>query len=309
MAGARRRLAAALAALWWASAGAADSGLLTACAGQAPAGARGIAALEAACPGVQAALQEQGLAAHLPSGWQESLDAESLGALARLHQRYQDQPQRQPDPTVLPGILQQLASEQAEPRRTLWQMAMDWLRTWLGQQEGGKGSWLDDLLERLGQSRDLIRVVTYVLLAIVLVAVIALVVHELRAHGVLSRRRTPVGHGDAAQDIDRKARDPRLQDLDAAALHEQPALLLRLLVAQLMARGALQAERSLTHRELVEQARLPDADSRARFARVSRTAERARYAAGTLDPAQAREVIADGRALLLQWQGTTSPPA
>ena len=186
---------------------------------------------------------------------------------------------------------------------------MDWLRSWLGQQDGRTGSWLEDLLERLGQSRDLIMVVTYILLAIVLAAVIALVVHELRAHGVLSRRRTPIGQGEAAPGFDNRARGPRLQDLDAASLYEQPALLLRLLVAQLMARGALQTERSLTHRELVDRALLPDADSRERFAQVSRTAERARYAAGTLDPAQARAVIADGRSLLLQWQGTASPPA
>lgn len=100
---------------------------------------------------------------------------------------------------------------------------------------------------------------------------------------------------------------PAVADLDSAQLREQPSILLRLLVQRLMINGQLQAERNLTHHELVARSRFADPESHARFARVARLAERMLYGAGDADPAQASAVIMDGRNLLLQMPESRSP--
>src|SRR5690606_1224992 len=154
--------------------------------------------------------------------------------------------------------------------------------------------------ERLGQSRDLITVLTYVLLAVAVIGALAFIFNELRVAGVLSRRMQPASRGLAGTRGKDATTAPA--DLDAAALADQPAILLRLLVAHLPARGILTTERSLTHRELVARVALPDAESRTRFARVSQLAERVLYGHGAMDDGQVRDVVNDGRRLLQQLQ-------
>lgn len=302
----RRWLPAALAGLWCAVAGAASPDPLADCAARAPPDARGIVALETACADLEAALQASGATDQLPANWREGLDAVGLDDLVTLRARYRGDPPASPaDPAALPAILDQLASEQDAPRKSWWDVAKDWLRAWLGQPGQRSDSWLRDLLDRLSQSRDLIHVITYVLLAVVVAAAVAFIVNELRIAGVLSRRHAPRPRQGQTPDTAMPPRPLSLGDLDTAAWIDQPSILLRLLVAQLMARGALVTERSLTHRELIDRAVLPDADSRERFTRVARVAERAVYAQGTVDAEQARAAVADGRSLLQQWQ---APP-
>src|SRR5690606_6953399 len=125
MSASRRVLIAAGA--WLLCAGAAAQDVLEACAAQASAGTRGIVALEAACPGIEAALRESSLAANLPATWRESLDASALHDLIALEQRYLHPPPPAPDRAGLHAILEQLASEQIEPRRSWWDAVKDWL--------------------------------------------------------------------------------------------------------------------------------------------------------------------------------------
>lgn len=294
---------------WLLCAGAAAQDMLDACAAQAPAGTRGIVALEAACPGIEAALSASSLSANLPVAWRESLDASALRDLVALEQRYLQPPSPAPDRTDLRAILDQLASEQIEPRRSWWDAVKDWLRSWFATRDPVSGSWLDDLLERLGQSRHLVQVFTYVLLAIVVVAALAFIVNELRLAGVLTRRSRPRESTGFIAPATAPGATEDLDDLDAAPAMDQPAILLRLLVARLMARDLLRAERSLTHHELVTRVTLPDAGSQQRFAGVARLAERILYGRGTPDSAQAQQVVTEGRRLLLQLQasGKASP--
>lgn len=262
-----------------------------------------MAALEAACPGLEAALRDAGVAANLPDGWRESLRPDALRDIATLEQRYLQPASQAPDGGGLQAILEQLASEQIKPPQSWWDMAMAWLRSWFSTPEEGSGSWLDALLERLGQWRDLITVMTYVLLAVAVIGALAFIFNELRVAGVLSRRMPPASRGLAEAPWEDATAGPG--DLDAAALADQPAILLRQLVAQLAARGILTTERSLTHRELVARARLPDTESQTRFARVSQLAERVLYGHGTMDDGQVRDVLIDGRHLLQQLQAAT----
>ena len=240
------------------------------------------------------------MSANLPDGWHETLRPDALRDIATLEQRYLQRPSQAPDGAGLDAILEQLTSEQIKPQQSWWDMAMAWLRSWFSTPAEGSGSWLDELLERLGQSRDLITLMTYVLLAVAVIGALAFIFNELRVAGVLSRRMPPASRRLADAPGEDATTGPG--DFDTAALADQPAILLRLLVAQLAARGILTTERSLTHRELVARAALPDAQSQTRFARVSQLAERVLYGHGAMDDGQVRDVVIDGRNLLQQLQ-------
>lgn len=299
-----RRLAFATGA-WLVCGGAGATALETmdACAAQAPTEARGIVALEAQCPGLDAALDELGLVAVLPEGWRDQLHRGQLDDLRGLVHRYLDTPaQVAPDAGAIRAVLDQLAREQVQTPRS-WRAAfMEWLRSWFANRDAGSSGWLDRLLERLALSIDVVKALTYGLLALVVVAAVVLVVRELRAAGLLSRRGGFAPRSDAAAMPGTGASAPDIVDLDAVALRDQPAVLLRLLVARLLANGQLRVERSLTHRELVTHSAFADAESRTRFLRVAQLAERALYGYADAGPTQASDVIADGRRLLLQLQ-------
>src|SRR5690606_16010334 len=119
--------------------------------------------------------------------------------------------------------------------KSWWDAAKQWLRSWFERPGSASTSWFDRLAERLSQSVDLIRLLTYVLLAIVVVAAVAFVVNELRIAGVLSQRRQQRRPGNVVAAARTAAPEASADDLDAAALTDQPAILLRLLVARLVA--------------------------------------------------------------------------
>jgi len=276
---------------------------LDACATQAPPRAHGIAELEAACPGLETALREQGVVKLLSEGWRDRLDRDGLRDLASLAHRYdKEPPQAAPDPAPVAAILQQLASEQAQPTRSWWDAVRQWLLAHLGRQDAGSDSWLSRLLERITPSQHVLKIIINVLLVLVVAAALAVLGNELRVAGGLARGRrrgmAAAGAGAAPPD----AATPLTADLDGLAPRDQPAMLLRLLVVRLLASGQLRAERSLTHRELLAQSRFDDADNRTVFARVTQLAERMLYGAGDAGTAQAAAVIADGRRLLAQLQ-------
>jgi hypothetical protein len=289
-----RRLVVAIGAwLLCCSAGAAALELVDSCAGSATEDARGVVALESQCPGLEAALREMGVVESLPEGWRDALDRRALGDLASLTHRYRDLPaQAAPDP----------GKEQVKPARSWWDAVKQWLRSQLGQPDDASTPWLKRLLDRIGESAGLIRTITYVLLVLVVIAAVAFVVNELRVAGVLSRRRGSARAGEVTAALPGVAVAPDIADLDAAALRDQPGILMRLLVARLLINGQLQAERNLTHRELVKHSAFADPENRLRFARVTQLAERVLYGAGEADAAQSRAAIADGRGLLLQLQ-------
>jgi hypothetical protein len=299
----RRLLVAWGAWLLCSGASAAALDVVVACASQAAADTRGIVALETVCPGLEAALREMGVVANLPRGWRESLDRDALHDLGALARRYLDMPARtRLDQGGLRAILDELAHEQVDPRKSWWDAAKDWLRSWFVNREDSAAPWLERLLDRLAQSADLFKAIAYVLLCIVVVAAVVFVINELRIAGVLSRRKRGAIAIDGAAASRSDAVAQSLADLDTASLSDQPAILLRLLVARMLASGALPAARNLTHQELVTSATFADMNHRVPFARVSQLAERVLYGSGTTDADDARAVVADGRSLLLHLQ-------
>ncbi len=278
-------------------AGALDT--LDGCAAQAAEKTRGAVALEAQCPGLESALRELGLVGALPDRWRDNLDRGALGDLAHLARRYQNESTGvAPDTGALRAVLEQLEHERVKPQRSWWNAFTDWLRSWFASRDANSTSWFERLLDGLAASADVMMVITYIVLGIVVAITVVFIIRELRLAGLLPRRGA---RGNAAVAL-RVEAEPESRDLDVAAPRDQPALLLRLLVARLRANGQLPQERSLTHRELVTRSAFADGDSRSRFERVTRLAERMLYGTGETDPELAAAVIGDGRKLLLQLE-------
>lgn len=285
------------------AAGATALDTLDGCATRASPGARGLAALEAQCPGLESALRELGYAGALPEGWRDTLSRRAVGDLADLAHRYQGSAARPaPEVGALRAVLDQLASEQKQPGRSWWDAVREWLRSWLARQDGGSVPWLDRLLKRLAPSVTVIQIFTYVLLALTVVAAVWFILNELRVAGLLSRRGREGAPRPAAATAPNAPVPAAVADLDTVALRDQPAVLLRLLVGRLLANGQLGSDRTLTHRELVTRSAFADPQNREQFARVAQLAERVLYGGAAADSAQAGAVIADGRRLLLQLQ-------
>ncbi len=283
---------------------------LDGCAAQAPTQAKGIEALQAACPGLESALRELGFVAMLPDDWRSTLTRHGLADLDELAHHYAATPARtRPDPGAMHGVLDQLAQEQVHPPRSWWSAFTDWLRGWLGSHDADSSSWFNRLLNHISASASLIKAVTYVLLFVTVAAALAFIFNELGIAGVLSPRARADGQSGTAALPRREPGAQGAVNLDDVAPRDRPRLLLRLLVARLLANGQLRADRSLTHRELVRDSAFDDAESRARFARVTELAEQVLYGSGEAASPQAGAVIADGRDLLRQLQPREAGPA
>jgi hypothetical protein len=284
---------------------AAPADVLRDCAARVSSSARGLEELERQCPELTAALNDLGYTQTLGDAWQRKLTTTGLITLASLTDRYEAADKNAaPDSQDLRAIVDGLARKHAQDR-SRWDLFKDWLRSLLGNDAGHSLSWLDRWVEKLGMAANFM---TYVIGGLLLAAVIAgvvFVVRELRAAGVLSGRRPSASRTTGAASADDELRGEPI--LDTLPLPEQPALLLRLLVNCLLRTGRVQANRHFTHRELVTRVVL-DESERQRFAKVARTAEVLMYGpqGGRADAASVRQVVQDGRELLLQLERSST---
>jgi len=255
---------------------------------------RGLSQFDAHCPGLQAAIGELGLSVQLDPGWRARIDPDALRELLALRQRYAlAPPAAGPDVQAVPALARSLQASAAPPQ-SVWQRFKAWLRAWL---ESGNPSrtpsrwtWLDQWLAHVHPTLWAVKIIAYSTLAIVIALAAWIIGRELRAAGILSRRPTqptPDG-GPHAWQSPRTQRTLRIDELESMPVPERPAALLQLLVQALRRAGRLGVERALTHRELVDRARLEGSEQRARFERVAQLAERQIYgvpaaAAGTAD--------------------------
>jgi hypothetical protein len=246
--------------------------LIARCAAQAGASLTGISALSRACPGIRPALDQLGLTAFLPPRWQKTLTPQGLADLDALVQHYAQPPAaRGPRAATLRSIAGRLAPPRPPP--TWSQRVQAWIRHWTDSLLHPLIRWLRGLRPSLHRSGPA-AATFYGLIALLLAGVAAFLVIELRGAGLLHRRRRAAQRARAAgaslaEPIETEAGEP-----DWTLLREQPARLLRLLVAALTAAHRLERERHLTCRELETRARFDTEAERAGFARVAQLAER-----------------------------------
>lgn len=266
----------------------------------------GMPALEEKCPGLEQALVDLGLDPFLSDSQWDTVGAYGLMSLRGVLDRYSAPPPARSVPAEsLRSILDELKQPaQAERPLTWLERFKRWLRTFLGQQESEKDSWLSRWLSGHSLSETARNILVYSLLTLVVLIAVGVVVNEVRVARKGRRKRDRAGvSGASGGSADALA--ARLLDLDAAARSERPSILLHMLVVTLVKSGRLQAERSLTHRELTARARFDDSFQRESFRRVAQLAERVVYG-GDDSPAELDEVVQAGRALHLQLSGVVA---
>jgi hypothetical protein len=292
------RIAVAVAGvLAWFSLAAAPVDVLRDCAAKASPAISGIKDLGPACPDLAQALEALGLTPMFSDGWQEQINTDALRDLANLAEGYHEsRPRVSPDVAALPGILKALEREQTPLSKSWW----DGFKAWLAH-HWNVLSWLERWLARVGQSTTLFNLVSYSLVALVLMAAVAVLANELKVGGAGWRRRR--AQADAL--------DPAAAGVDSAASRpgapaDGLAELLRALVSRLIQTRRLETERSLTHRELVTRSTFDSESQLAAFAAVAGTAESILYGAYSAAPDELRKVLLGGRALLAQLSDTSS---
>ncbi|HEX2494390.1 MAG TPA: hypothetical protein VHK24_11485 [Steroidobacter sp.] len=270
--------------------------LFDGCADSAPVEAIGLEALEAACPGLQRAIAESAYAPFISDKQRAELSGEALYELKTLMERdaANTSVARAPDLAELMLVMKSLQQEQQSAAPVTWfERLKQWLRKRFVRQQDE--SWLKRWLERIEINPTLRDGIAIASIILIIGLALVFLINELRVAGVFRRdaprRLAARGDGSGAQV------SAALVDLDRTPLHERASLLFRLLVAALVRSGHLQAERSLTHRELVRRAALGDDSQRACFQSVALLAERIVYGGGA-PLGEMDSVISDGRKLL-----------
>ena len=269
------------------------------CADTASPALNGLKALEAACPGLHDALAGAGFDKTLIEGWQQKMNAHALADLSGLAQHYSRSRWHAPDTASLSKALESL-QEQAPKTSSWWQSFKTWLKNWLSQSDSALASWLNQLVQRWSAntavSVTFLKIITYCLTALVVIAAVVIVLREVKAAGVGRRARR------AARAESSNAIRPQTDELGLVpgSAADALAVLLRALVKRLLQLGRLRADRSLTHRELVIRSVFESDEQRAAFAAVAYGAESNFYGPRDRAPDPADDVKRRGEVLLAQ---------
>jgi len=235
---------------------------------------RGVEALQADCPRIDAAATDLRLDPLLPRDWKSHVSARALGDLDALAERYAvAAPQPAPNAARLRAIAQALQPP-AQPL-SWWQRLRAWLAQWL---ESRSTAWPDWLRPHWSLSAGFWTALAYVLAAILVLAAVVVVIIEVRAARVPGGRRR---RGAPRQEATGAGRSedlwPELSAIEAAAVRERAVLVLRLLVGALTRSQRLDRDRYLTCRELITAARFDSSTQREQFQGLALRAERALY--------------------------------
>lgn len=258
------------------------------------------------CPELKAGLEHSAPAAWLPEQWWgPGLSTSSLADLRdQIELELAERPRLELDTSGVAAALASIEEDRKAKALSWWDRVLEWLRERLQPPRGEEdASWFLNLMEKLGEHETALKITAYVLLGVIVLIALLIVANELREAGVFGKR-TRFGPGHHWEEGVRE-RGPGLADLDRLDLNEQPALLLRLLVAAFdEARGG--GERlghAATHRELAARVALGSAEQRTAFGMLLRCAERLRYAASMPVREEVERAVAGGRRLLASLPG------
>ena len=267
------------------------------CAESAQPGLQGIDELSSVCPDLESALVSLGLDRTLYDGWREHLAAPQLRDLAALVPHFQARKLlASPSTGSLAGVLSALNHRDGSAPKGWWDTFKQWWQNWMARSDSAVAKWLRQLSEHIDVSPKLVQGIAFVVAAAVLAMILWLVIREWR-------------NLRAARRDDSRSRSNAPLDEVAAQLvtppkptsaEERLSLLLRALVARLLETGRLQAERSLTHRELVQRSRFDDDSQSGAFAAVSRVAEGLLYGPRGAVQAEVSRAVASAESLLAQ---------
>ena len=261
----------------------------------------GYARIAARCPDLTAALAESSFAPWLPADWKRpdnQLSAAGLSELrAQLARESGRRDNRRPAPRT-ERVAAALATVAHDAAGSIgwWQRLKDWLRRILATHAQTDSGWLRRWLAGLELSSSTTQLITWTAFALVVMLAAGIVINELRIAGVLRSRGARSQERGAV--LSRSSSSATgLEEIERAALEQQPALLLELIAARLAALQRLPPARALTGRELERQARLPEESGRAPLAELVSVCERVRFSGATVSSASLAAAVRGGRGL------------
>ena len=252
--------------------------------------------LEMYCPEVHAGLDDSPLAPYLEPDWENRITASKLERLRALLAAPPAPAARALDTGSIADIVERVRTSQVEQERSLWQRFKDWVRELADQQARSEDSgWFEDWLREHWPSDRIMKVVAYGILALLVGGLGWIVWVELRAAGVLVRRRgaAQAPAGPVPEDATGKP-----QTLVGASDVEVPGILIGLLLEQLRRLGRLQDGRIMTHRELGRAVQFESAADGETFAGLLQLSEHLRYAPTAPPTSSLRTVVDAARGLL-----------
>lgn len=249
------------------------------------------------CPEVFGEIASSELAPFLLRDWGNGATIEELERFRELLTSEVRSPGRRPDTSTVGAIVERMEKARVVRDRTLWERFSDWIKGLLAERAAkSESNWFDDWLREHEPSARALRWTAYGIVSVLIAAVAWIVYVELRAAGLLTRRRRvrPVEGNVAGL---RDAEGNRLT-LDGASDAELPSLLIARVLDQLRRLGRVQDRLSMTHRELARAARFDAATESDTFRELLATSERIRYDAVAPEAAGLRRVIENSRRLL-----------
>lgn len=260
----------------------------------------GIARVFVVCPEVERAFADPVVRSWLPVGWRshgEDLSAGSLRELAALLREAEVAPAgRMPDRALLAPILAEYAGRAGDGTGP-WGRFLRWLRSIASRSSAdAPATQLPDWLGSGSRAERFWTATGYVVFMIALGFVVWIARGELEALGRVWRRagaqgRPPGGSAALAAPTAESA---------AAPLAERPGLLLRRVVAALVAQPGLVRAEACTVGELLAARPFADDERAAQLALLASVAEAVRFSPQMPDAATLRAATAAGEALCRQ---------
>lgn len=283
---------------------------LDACAsGFEPADPYPVEPLAGRCPRVIETLEAGQWHGTLPTDWRETLTFHEAEQLPVFMSRYRDPAQVQAvlDVQALDLVLAGLhEAPAAAERRSVWTRLLDWLAERLGTGGGPSPSWWPEWIEALELSEAAAEAMFWTFAALIVVTALGVVVFEVRA-ARRGKPAPPAGILPAREPPAPAWRPLALADLEVASPRDKPGVLLRLLLEALQRRGLMRVEPAATHREIgMAPTGLAAADARV-LDRVTRSAERSRFAEAAGRGDEEGPAVAEG-ILLLERLGLEAEP-
>ncbi len=211
--------------------------------------------------------------------------------LAGLQQFYATAPQPLGTSTAsldtILATLPQLPTKQLSLQDRLWL----WLSNWLD----GEGGRFDRWLENLPAFEKFFAGILYVCMALIVLTAAVMLFMEIKRIR-RTRRALPSRPSGQISFTPRQVVDLTWQDVEAAPLAQQPVVLLRFLLADLVRRQQIADPRGLTHKDILSLDRNRGGSA---LGRIAQAAERALYGNWQPDAGQMRELLDAGEQMLM----------
>lgn len=245
--------------------------------------------LEEVCPGLAIAVAELPAAASFSQPLDEQTTLNQLQDLRALLVTYHSPPASvvRFDFATLPELLARTLAVEPTPPLSWWQRFKDWLAKKLAGSGKPDYRWLTEFLKSLDPPDWLAEVILRVSIAVILLLALAVVVNELRAAKLASwlQRRSRTQRASRAPGVN-DAGGLTWKDVANLPPGRQPGALLCLVLQELIGRGLLPDDQSLTNREMLVRLSVAADVHAAPFAQLAAAADAVLFGNRAIVPAQ-----------------------